>query len=169
MIVVDIVVAIIFYITINVVIKGILWFLFKKDFKFKVYLPKKKKFTTGKISPIYQLEENGYGGFNVMKYEIRYDEDQEWWGMLGILLIPFISFDVQIYKYHQCFMLHYPYKKGTMLEYIRTTNMGNMELSSFYELEYRKLQEEQNAKQLIIDEKQSKIDKLNRIFNENYE
>jgi len=156
------------YIGLNLMLKfflGILLMDFGAKFpKIKVTLPKNKKYLSGKHSPIYKLrlcEE--FDAQAVEKYELRYDEVEDIVYCLGMFLAPLFNLRTIAYQYHSCRELRFYVKSDKILQKI-----GDMELSEFYEKEMKLLKDKEAAKKAVEDEKQSKVDKLNSIFNENY-
>ena len=134
--------------------------------KIKVKLPKSKKYLSGKHSPIYKLRScKEFDVQTIEKYELRYDDVEDLVYCLGIFLVPFFNLRTIAYQYHVCRELGF---WGTTVdEFFK--ELGDMELSEFYEKEMKLLKDKEAAKKAADDEKQSKVDRLNKIFNDNYE
>jgi len=156
------------YIGLNLMLKfflGILLMDFGAKFpKIKITLPKNKKYLSGKHSPIYKLRLTDRRYHAVEKYELRYDEAEGIVYCLGVFLVPIFNLRTIVYQYHECRELCFYVKSDEIIQEI-----GDMELSEFYEKELKRLNDKEAAEKTVENEKQSKVDKLNRIFNENYE
>jgi hypothetical protein len=133
--------------------------------KIKITLPKNKKYLSGKQSPIYKAVLNNEFDFQyIKKYELRHDEVEDFIYLLGIFLVPIFNLRTIAYQYHKCRTLGFNLTEDEFLNKI-----GDTELSEFYEKELKLREERESAIKAVENEKQSKVDKLNRIFNENYE
>jgi hypothetical protein len=162
----DILFYIFLYIVGNFFIKGALFSNWEINIlAFNIYFPKKKKYLQGKISPIYLLDTGHLSRFTITKYEICYKEVDKWIHLIFWVFVPLINVKTYFYEYHECDdVLQIDKRKEEMLE-----DIGERELSEYYEAEMEIIKKRERKELELFKSKQDKIDKLNQIFNDNYE
>lgn len=133
--------------------------------KIIIKLPIRKKYTSGKISPIYKLEQNYFeldhlSDYYVEKWNLQWVFN-EYLYILSIILIPFIFIHFQNFKYG-CEGSYYYSNKETLLE-------KETPLDIFWENKHSEEIEKERIKLEHENRFQTKVNELNKIFNENYE
>ncbi len=123
----------------------------------EIKLPKRKRYKT-KVTPIYQLEESDLsGGYYIRKWELDYDDE------FGLqMLMVFIPYPIKLLRY-KYITNKYVYLREIKIEEI-TEDLGNM---------FERLWAIENAKEIeeerIRKEYKDNLDRINKVFNENYE
>ena len=123
----------------------------------EIKLPKRKRYKT-KVTPIYQLEESDLsGGYYIIKWELSYEDD------FGLqMLMVFIPYPIKLLRYKYVV--------------VGTTSLGNIKIKEITEdigVTFERLWAIANAKEIeekrIRDEYKNNLDRINKVFNENYE
>lgn len=143
----------------NLIIASIPWKI--KWFK----LPKYKN----KKSPIYKLTYYSYHGYVVEKYELKWrglhipkresQEKEAWFGW-----IPFSGF----FSFYRYILNDNIYGRFETKDIENGFFTNFMTLEKYYEMEDEQRIQKEEKQRLRLKEKESKIDKLNREFKENY-
>lgn len=121
-----------------------------------IKLPKPKKYLT-KVNPIYELVE-GYGDYHIRKWELDYKE------LVGVqFLLIFIPYPIDLLFYR------YDIKYTLYLCEIEDLKDVTRPLEEIFEEKYKVINAEELEKERIKTERRNKIDKLNKVFTENYE
>jgi hypothetical protein len=122
-----------------------------------IKLPKRKRFLN-KVDPIYELDESDFGGFTVRKWELGYDDT------FGLqMLMVYIPYPIKLLRYKYIQVGHIWLGEKTKLSEI-TEELGDM---------FERIWAVENAKEIeekrIKKEHQDNIDRINKVFNENFE
>jgi hypothetical protein len=122
-----------------------------------IKLPKRKRFLN-KVDPIYELDESDFGGFAVRKWELGYDDT------FGLqMLMIYIPYPIKLLRYKYIQVGHIWLGEKTKLSEI-TEDLGDM---------FERIWAVENAKEIeekrIKKEHQDNIDRINKVFNENFE
>lgn len=123
----------------------------------EIKLPKRKRYKT-KVTPIYQLEESDLsGGYYIRKWELDYEDE------FGLqMLMVFIPYPIKLLRY-KYITNKYVYLGEIKIEEI-TEDLGDM---------FERLWAIENAKEIeeerIRKEYKDNLDRINKVFNENYE
>ena len=122
-----------------------------------IKLPKRKRFLN-KVDPIYELDESDFGGFAVRKWELGYDDT------FGLqMLMIYIPYPIKLLRYKYIQTGHIWLGEKTKLSEI-TEDLGDM---------FERMWAVENAKEIeekrIKKEHQDNIDRINKVFNENFE
>jgi hypothetical protein len=123
----------------------------------EIKLPKRKRYKT-KVTPIYQLEESDLsGGYYIRKWELGYDDE------FGLqMLMVFIPYPIKLLRY-KYLTNEYVYLGKIKIEEI-TEDLGDM---------FERLWAIENVKEIeekrILKEYQDNLDRINKVFNENFE
>jgi hypothetical protein len=122
-----------------------------------IKLPKRKRFLN-KVDPIYELDESNFGGFAVRKWELGYDDT------FGLqMLMIYIPYPIKLLRYKYIQTGHIWLDEKTKLSEI-TEDLGDM---------FERIWAIKNAKEIeekgIKKEHQDNIDRINKVFNENFE
>jgi hypothetical protein len=122
-----------------------------------IKLPKRKRFLN-KVDPIYELDESDFGGFAVRKWELGYDDT------FGLqMLMVYIPYPIKLLRYKYIQTGHIWLDEKTKLSEI-TEDLGDM---------FERIWAVENAKEIeekrIKKEHQDNIDRINKVFNENFE
>jgi hypothetical protein len=122
-----------------------------------IKLPKRKRFLN-KVDPIYELDESDFGGFAVRKWELGYDDT------FGLqMLMIYIPYPIKLLRYKYIQTGHIWLGEKTKLSEI-TEDLGDM---------FERIWAVENAKEIeekrIKKEHQDNIDRINKVFNENFE
>ena len=122
-----------------------------------IKLPKRKRFLN-KVDPIYELNESDFGGLVVRKWELGYDDT------FGLqMLMVYIPYPIKLLRYKYVQTGHIWLGEKTKLSEI-TEDLGDM---------FERIWAVENAKEIeekrIKKEHQDNIDRINKVFNENFE
>jgi hypothetical protein len=122
-----------------------------------IKLPKRKRFLN-KVDPIYELDESDFGGFAVRKWELGYEDT------FGLqMLMVYIPYPIKLLRYKYIQTGHIWLGEKTELSEI-TEDLGDM---------FERIWAVENAKEIeekrIKKEHQDNIDRINKVFNENFE
>lgn len=145
------------YCLISIVVHFILHQLNVWD-KWKIVIEKKKdqKYLT-KVDPIYRVEKMDYtNGMFVYKYELGWNNRESI--QIWLLLIP-LPIEILYFEY-QYVGSHYACQKKEIIEFF-----SERTLEDFYEQRQR----EEDIENLEKEEKNNYINKLNKLFEENYD
>lgn len=122
-----------------------------------VKLPKRKRFLT-KVDPIYQLEENDFGGYVIRKWELGYEDT------FGLqMLMVYIPYPIKLLRYKYTETKHIWLGEKTNISEI-TEDLGEL-FERKWAIENAKDIEERR----IRKEYQDNLDRINKVFNENFE
>ena len=122
-----------------------------------IKLPKRKRYLT-KVDPIYELCDSDWGGYCVKKWELGYEDE------FGLqMLMVFMPYPIKLLRYKYINNNHIWLPDRTKIEEI-TEELGDM-----FERIWAVENKEALEKQRIKKEYQDNLDKLNKVFNENYE
>ena len=122
-----------------------------------IKLPKRKRFLT-KVDPIYQLEENDFGGYVIRKWELGYEDS------FGLqMLMIFIPYPIKLLRYKYIETKHIWLGEKTNISEI-TEDLGEL-FERKWAIENAKDIEERR----IRKEYQDNLDRINKVFNENFE
>lgn len=142
---------------INMIMCGTLWNFIKP---IKVRLPISKKYN-GKLSPIYKVYEEDYtGNYYIQKWELRWDSYDS--SVLYLFcFLPFILIRWETYRYHLN-------DDEYLLCYTEEELMTFTDVSVIYEYKHSEFLKEKMESKIVEDKSKSKINELNKDFNENY-
>lgn len=124
----------------------------------EIKLPKRKRYKT-KVTPIYQLEKSDLsGGYHIRKWELDYDDE------FGLqMLMVFVPYPIKLLRYKYITNKYIYLGDQTKVSEI-TEDLGDM---------FERLWSIENAKEIeekrIRKEYQDNLDRINKVFNENYE
>ena len=122
-----------------------------------IKLPKRKRFLN-KVDPIYELNESDFGGLVVRKWELGYDDT------FGLqMLMIYIPYPIKLLRYKYIQSSYIWLDEKTKLSEI-TEDLGDM-FERIWAIENAKEIEEKRFKK----EHQDNIDRINKVFNENFE
>jgi ABC-type multidrug transport system fused ATPase/permease subunit len=122
-----------------------------------IKLPKRKRFLN-KVDPIYELNESDFGGLVVRKWELGYDDT------FGLqMLMIYIPYPIKLLRYKYIQSSYIWLDEKTKLSEI-TEDLGDM-FERIWAIENAKEIEEKRIKK----EHQDNIDRINKVFNENFE
>jgi hypothetical protein len=122
-----------------------------------IKLPKRKRFLN-KVDPIYQLEENDFGGYVIRKWELGYEDS------FGLqMLMIFIPYPIKLLRYKYTETKHIWLGEKTNISEI-TEDLGEL-FERKWAIENAKEIEEKR----ILKEYQDNLDRINKVFNENFE
>ena len=123
----------------------------------KIKLPKRKRFLN-KVDPIYELVESDFGRFVVRKWELGYVDS------FGLqMLMIYIPYPINLLRYKYIQTGHIWLGEKTELSEI-TEDLGDM-FERIWAVENSKEIEEKRIKK----EHQDNIDRINKVFKENFE
>jgi ABC-type multidrug transport system fused ATPase/permease subunit len=122
-----------------------------------IKLPKRKRFLN-KVDPIYEWNESDFGGLVVRKWELGYDDT------FGLqMLMIYIPYPIKLLRYKYIQSSYIWLDEKTKLSEI-TEDLGDM---------FERIWAVENAKEIeekrIKKEHQDNIDRINKVFNENFE
>jgi ABC-type multidrug transport system fused ATPase/permease subunit len=122
-----------------------------------IKLPKRKRFLN-KVDPIYELNESDFGGLVVRKWELGYDDT------FGLqMLMIYIPYPIKLLRYKYIQSSYIWLDEKTKLSEI-TEDLGDM-FERIWAIENAKEIEEKRIKK----EHQDNIDRINKVFKENFE
>jgi hypothetical protein len=123
-----------------------------------IKLPKRKRFLN-KVDPIYKLYEySDFSGFIVSKWELGYNDT------FGLqMLMVYIPYPIKLLRYKYIQTKHIRLDKKTKVSEI-TEDLGDL---------FERIWAVENAKEIeekrIKKEHQDNLDRINKVFNENFE
>lgn len=124
-----------------------------------IRLPKSKKYNK-KVDPIYELRESDWNNeVYIYKWSLMYSDVDSFLTLL-LLLIPY-PIIIKKFGYNVENNVYICEKKNVI-------ELGD-DLKTIYENKMEKLKQEETVRRNKVDKVKDKFDKLNQIFNENYE
>jgi hypothetical protein len=138
----------------HMVLHGIgLWEIIAINIK----LPKRKRFLS-KVDPIYQLEDGDFGGYIIRKWELGYEDS------FGLqMLMVFIPYPIKL--------LRYKYIQTKYVWLGEKTNISEIteDLGELFERKWAIENAKEIEERRILKEYQDNLDRINKVFNENFE
>lgn len=162
------------YLLFNAFIKLITYLLlmmiFNKEYLFTIKLPIPKRFKT-KIDPIYKYgysEVNDWYVKGIYKYELKYKTISNI--LISNLILPIIPINIEKFGYVENeYSLKEHDEYGTLRNKHFNIEDSNFDIKSEYENAYSLYKQKQQLEMSKYNLEESNINKINKIFNENYE
>jgi hypothetical protein len=122
-----------------------------------IKLPKRKRFLN-KVDPIYQLEDGDFGGYIIRKWELGYEDT------FGLqMLMVYIPYPIKLLRYK------YIQTKYVWLGEKTKVSEITEELGELFERKWAIENAKEIEERRILKEYQDNLDRINKVFNENFE